>query len=326
MSNLPFWNGKHVLITGPDGFIGSHLTEILIKAGAKVSIYVKEKTSSNSIQCQLGNISHLKDSFFDIITGNIADKDALQLINKNNPEIIFHLAAKAYVPFSFDHPFEVMETNVVGTLNVLESTRLNSNIQRVIVTSSSEIYGTAQYSPIDENHPLNPTSPYAASKVASDRYAFSYYTTYGIPVSIVRPFNMYGPRHTYDMVPKFINSALKGDPITIYGDGNQSRDLLYVEDAVDAFLLMGSHENAIGRAVNFCTGKYHSVNKCARLIKKISCSSSGIIHVEKRDAEVLKLCGDPSLAKELFDWRPKISLEEGLQKNIDYVRKHGVNK
>ena len=320
------WQGKKVLITGPDGFVGSHLTEALLKLGAKVSVYVKEKTSDGPIQCQLGKIAHLVDEFEEIITGDIADKDAINLINRNGPEVIFHLAAKAYVPFSFDHPFEVMETNLIGTLNILEAARLNKNIKRVVCTSSSEAYGTAQYVPIDEKHPLNPTSPYAASKVAADRYSFAYWNTYGVPVSIIRPFNMFGPRHTYDMVPKFINLALEGKPITVYGNGEQSRDLLYVDDAVEGFLIMGSHPDAVGKAVNFATGKDYSVNYCAQKIKELTNSASEIVHVEERAAEVDRLCGDYSYAKQLFGWEPKVSFEEGLKRNIEFVKNQKTSK
>ena len=205
-----YWKNKNVLITGADGFIGSHLAESLLNDGAKVSVYVQEKSNVSPIQCRLKNIEHLRDKFVDIIPGNIASMDSINLIQKNKPEVLFHLAAKAFVDFSFNHPYEVMQTNVMGTLNVLEATRLNDSIKRVVCTSSSEVYGTAQYSPMDEHHPLNPSTPYAASKVAADRYCYAYWNTYGIPVAIIRPFNTFGPRHTYDVVPKLIESALNG--------------------------------------------------------------------------------------------------------------------
>ena len=212
-----FWNKKRVLITGADGFVGSHLTEALLRLGAKVSIYVKESSSLGSVQCRLININHIKDKLDTIITGDIGNKDSISLINRNKPEVVFHLAANAYVPFSFDHPYEVMKTNLVGTMNVLEAARISKTIKQLVCTSSSEIYGTAQYVPIDENHPLNPSSPYAASKVAADRYCYAYWNTYGVPVAIIRPFNMFGPRHTYDVIPKFISLALQNKPLTVYG-------------------------------------------------------------------------------------------------------------
>src|SRR3989338_4718083 len=257
--------------------------------------------------------------FEEIITGNIASQDAVELIRKNRPDVIFHLAADAYVPNSFEHPREVMETNLWGTVNVLEAARELPKIRRIVCTSSSEIYGTALYAPIDEKHPLNPTSPYAASKGAADRTAYSYANTYGLPVAIIRPFNTYGPRHTYDVIPKFIRLALSNEPLTIYGDGRQSRDFTYVSDMVEAFLIMGSHPDAHGRSVNFGTG--HDVNMIflARTIKRIAQSRSKIIFVKKRKAEVKRLVCDAGLAKRLFRWAPKIDIQRGLKENIRWA-------
>lgn len=317
-----YWKGKRVLITGADGFIGSHLTESLMLKGAEVSVYVPERVSIGSVQCKLDNIPKLQDKFREIITGDVSNEDSINLIKKNNPEVIFHLAAKAYVNFSFEHPFEVMRTNLIGTLNVLEAVRQNDSIKRVVCTSSSEIYGTAQHPQIDEGHPLNPSTPYAASKLAADRYCYAYWKTYGLPVAIIRPFNTFGPRHTYDVVPKFISLALENKPLTVYGTGEQERDLLYVEDTVRAFEIMGSHKNAIGKAVNFASGKSHTINYIAKKIVELAESKSEIIHVEKRLGEVDKLCGNYSLAKKLFGWEPRISFEEGLKRNIEYVKSH----
>lgn len=314
------WKGKRVLVTGGDGFIGSHLTEYLIKKGAKVSLYAQEKANFGAVQCKLKNVLHLKDKFEQILTGDISDKDSISLIKKNKPEVIFHLAAKAYVNYSFDHPYEVMQTNVVGTLNVLEAVRMSETIKRVVCTSSSEIYGTAQYSPIDEKHPLNPSTPYAASKVAADRYCYSYINTYGLPIAVIRPFNTFGPRHTYDVIPKFINLAVKNEPLTIYGDGEQQRDFLYVQDAVKGFEIMGSHKNAIGKFVNFASGKSYTIKYVAKKIVELSGSKSKIVHVDKRLGEVDKLIGNYSLAKKLFGWEPKVPFEEGLKLNIEYVK------
>jgi len=314
------WKDKRVLITGADGFIGSHLTESLIAKGAKVSIYVQEMPNADSIQCKLNNISHLRDKFVDVITGDISTRDSMTFIKKNEPEVLFHLAAKAYVNYSFDHPYEVMQTNVIGTLNVLEAARLNDSIKRVVCTSSSEIYGTAQKIPIDETHPLNPSTPYAASKVAADRYCYAYWNTYGIPVAIIRPFNTFGPRHTYDVIPKFIGLALNNETLTVYGSGEQERDFLYIEDTVRAFEIMGLHKNSIGKFINFATGKSYSINHIAKKIVEIAKSKSKIVHKDKRLGEVDILCGDYSFAKRLFNWEPKVSLEEGIKRNIEFVK------
>lgn len=316
-----FWNEKEVLVTGADGFIGSHLTEKLVYLGAKVSIYIRGASNSGTTQVRLKNISHIKNKINKIIVGDIGSKDAINLIKQNKPQIIFHLAANAYVPFSFEHPREVMITNLIGTLNVLDAA-MEYEIERIVYTSSSEVYGSAKYVPIDEEHPLNPSSPYAASKAAADRYCFSYWNTYGLPIAIIRPFNTYGPRHIYDVIPKFINLALKGDPLTIYGDGKQSRDFCYVDDTVSAFLIMGLHKKAIGEVVNFGTGEEVSIKDLTEKIIKISKSRSEIKYLPKRVAEVSRLCCDYSKAKKLFNWEPKVSLEEGLRKNIDWARQN----
>ncbi|GAH79014.1 unnamed protein product, partial [marine sediment metagenome] len=211
---------------------------------AKTSVLVRGTSHSGTVQYKFKNIYHLKDKLANTIFGDIGDGDIIPMIRKNNPQIIFHLAAIAYVPYSFEHPREVYHVNVLGTLNVLDAAKELEHLERVVVTSSSEIYGTAQSDRIDENHPLNPSSPYAASKVAADRYAYAYWNTYHLPIAIIRPFNFYGPRHIYDVIPKFIRMVLNEQPPTIHGTGEQSRDLTYVSDIVDAFLIMGSHPKA----------------------------------------------------------------------------------
>lgn len=322
MSTKQQWKGKKVLVTGADGFMGSHLTEKLVSLGAKVSVLVRGSSISGTYKYELKNIPHLKKDLQQIIAVNIASPDTTTLIKKNKPEVILHLAADAYVPYSFDHPFEVMATNLHGTLNVLHAAMKLSNLERVVCTSSSEIYGTALTPAISETHGLNPTSPYAASKVAADRFAFSYYLTYGLPVAIIRPFNTFGPRHTYDVIPKFIDLALKGKPLTVYGSGKQSRDFTYVDDMVRAFLVMGSHPKAVGQSVNFGTGTDISVNKTAELIVKHCGTKTQIVHIKQRLAEVHKLRCNPALAKKLFGWEAEVSFEEGLKKNIEWHRQH----
>ncbi len=313
------WNGLRVLVTGADGFMGSHLTEKLANLGAKVSVYVRG-TTDTTVKYKLKNIGHLENRLTSIITGNIANPDAIKLIEKDSPQIIFHLAADAYVPNSFDHPLEVMETNVIGTLNVLHAAMRLKEIQQVVCTSSSEIYGSAVYVPIDEKHPLNPTSPYAASKVAADRYCFSYWNTYHLPVAIIRPFNTYGPRHVYDVIPKFISLALQNKDLTVYGSGDQSRDFTYVDDMVRGFLLMGSEKKAIGEAVNFGTSKDISINETAEKIVRISGSTSRIVHATERLAEVTRLCCDYTKAKNMFGWAPTVDIDEGLRRNIEWAK------
>ena len=320
MKNI--WKNKRVLVTGADGFMGSHLTEKLINERAKVSVYIRGNSISGTVLYTLKNLAPFEKTFEEIITGNIASQDAVELIRKNKPEVIFHLAADAHVPNSFAHPREVIESNFWGTINVLEAVRTMPKVRRVVCTSSSEIYGTAQYAPIDENHPLNPSSPYAASKVAADRAAYSYFNTYRLPISIIRPFNTYGPRHTYDVIPKFIRLALEKKPLTIHGSGSQTRDFTYVEDMVEAFLVMGSHPKAIGASVNFGTGKDVSIKKTAEMIQSLTGGQCNIIYTPRRTSEVNRLVCDASLARKLFGWKAKFSLEEGLAKNIDWARRH----
>src|SRR3989338_7752405 len=240
------WKGRRVMVTGADGFMGSHLAERLLKQGASVTVYVRGNSINGTHLHTLKNTAHLEKRFRLILTGDIAAADAIDLIRDDAPEYIFHLAADAYVPNSFSHPIEVFETNLTGTLHVLQAARKIKRLKRVVCTSSSEIYGTAQYAPIDEAHPLNPSSPYAASKVAADRVAYAYFNTYHLPVSIIRPFNTFGPRHTYDVIPKFIRLALEEKPIPIYGVGIQTRDFTYIDDMVGAFLLMGHHPGGVG--------------------------------------------------------------------------------
>ncbi len=316
-----FWRGKRVIVTGADGFVGSHLTEKLVELGAKVLVLVRGTSANVGSNYFLKNLAQKTVKELDgIIYCDISSGDTIELIVKAEPQIIFHLAASAYVPFSFEHPLEVMSTNVIGTVNILEAARRLPDIERVVCTSSSEVYGTALTERISESHSLNPTSPYAASKVAADRYSYAYHFTYGLPISIIRPFNTFGPRHTYDVIPKFIWLALRNEPIVIYGSGAQTRDFIYVTDTVNAFLEMGSSARAVGEVVNFGTGRDISVIFVAKLIKRIAQSESEIVHVEKRIAEVDRLCCDNTLAKELFGWEPKIRIEQGLMENIEWAK------
>ncbi len=315
-----FWRQKRVLVTGADGFMGSHLTEELIRLGAEVSVYVRGTSECGTSMLRLKNLAHVKDKIKEVIAGDIGNPEAAQLIRKNSPQVILHLAADAYVNRSFTHPIEVMQSNLIGTLNVLTAATDLPEVEQVVCTSSSEIYGTAQKEKIDETHPLNPSSPYAASKVAADRYCYSYWNTYKLPIAIIRPFNTYGPRMLYDVIPKFIRLALNNEPITVYGSGKQSRDFTYVSDMVKAFLIMGSEKKAVGQAINFGTGNDVSINEVAEKVVKLTGTSSKIVHVEERMAEVDRLCCDSSKARDMFGWQPEVSLENGLKKSIEWAR------
>jgi len=313
--------GKKVLVTGGDGFMGSHLVEKLLELGAKVSIFARGNSVNGTNLFNLKNIGNFKDKLEKIITGDIGSSDSINLIAKNKPRIIFHLAADAYVPNSFEHPIEVKETNLDGTLNVMHAAMNIDGLEQIVTTSSSEIYGTCK-GPINEEHPMNPSSPYAASKAAADRYAFAYFNTYKLPVSIIRPFNTYGPRHTYDVIPKFISLALENKPLTVYGSGEQTRDLTYVDDTIRAFVIMGTDRKAVGQAVNFGTGVDVKIIDIAKKIKEYSNSKSEIVHLEARTSEVDKLLCDYTKAKKLFGWEPTVFIDEGLKKNIEWAKKN----
>ena len=316
-----FWKNKKVLITGSDGFIGSHLTEKLIDLGAKVTSVVRGTSINGTHKYTFKNLNekYIK-KLKKIIACDFSSTDIIQQIIKQNPQYIFHLGASAYVPYSFKYPLEVNQANLIGTLNILEASRQLKNLERVICTSSSEVYGSALKNKIDESHPLNPTSPYAASKVAADRYCYSYIRTFSLPITVVRPFNTYGPRHTYDVVPKFIKMALSNEDITIHGSGNQSRDLTYVSDAVDAFIAIGQSKRANQKVINFGTGKDYNINFLAKHIKKLSNSKSKIIHIEDRLAEVQRLTCDPSFCKKITNWSHKVDILKGLKLNIEWAK------
>lgn len=317
-----FYKGKRVLVTGADGFMGSHLCDKLVELGANVIAMVRGTSDSGTTGFSLKNSRHLLNRFEDIRAVDIASGDVVHTIKDLHPKVVFHLAAIAYVPYSFDHPREVHHANVLGTLNVLDAAREMPELHRAVVCSSSEVYGTALTDAIAEDHPLNPTSPYAASKVAADRYAFSYHLTYDLPVSIIRPFNYYGPRHIYDVVPKFITMVINGEAPTIYGTGEQSRDLTYVRDMVEAFLLMGSHPKAVGETVNFGTARDVTVKYLAEKIIEISGKKLTPVYVERRMAEVERLTCDYGKAKALFGWEPQVAIEEGLELNYRWSEAH----
>jgi len=321
-----FWKKKKVLLTGADGFVGSHLAERLIDLKAEVTIVVRATSNHGTSSYHFKNLSssYVKKCK-KIICCDISSTDIIRHIIKDNPQVILHLAANAYVPYSFEHPLEVNESNVIGTLNILEAARQIKGIEKIVCTSSSEVYGTALTKKINEDHPLNPTSPYAASKAAADRYCYSYIKTYDLPIVIIRPFNTYGPRHTYDVIPKFIKMAINNENITIHGDGKQSRDLTYVSDAVAAFLLVAEKKQCLQKVINFGTGKDYTVNFLAKEIKKISKSKSKIIYIPKRKAEVQRLTCDAKLCLKL-GWKSKVDIFEGLNLNIEWALKNWTKK
>ncbi len=317
------WTGRRVLVTGADGFMGSHLVERLLADGAEVSVLVRPRSVTGTVGAAFRNLGRVADRITGVLATDVAGPDAEAAIVDLAPSVVFHLAADAYVERSFDHPREVLRTNMDGTVTVLEASRRCAAIERVVVTSSSEVYGPAQSDAMREDHPLQPTSPYAASKVAADRMAMAYHRTYGTPVAVIRPFNTYGPRHVYDVIPKFIGLALRGEPLTVFGDGRQSRDFTYVDDMVDAFVRMGADTAAVGQVVHFGTGQATSIATLAERVVAACGVDVPIVRAPARAAEVSRLCCDASTARTLLDWSPLVSLDEGLARNVAWVRAQG---
>lgn len=313
---------RRVLVTGADGFIGSHLVERLLDAGHEVAAVVRGTSVVGTSELRLRNLASVRGRLAAVLAMDIAGGDATARMAEFAPQWVFHLAAEAWVERSFTQPAEVLRTNLGGTMAVLQLARQSPGLERLVVTSSSEIYGTAQAERIDERHPLDPTSPYAASKLAADRMAFAFVQTYGLPIAIVRPFNCYGPRHTYDVIPKFITRALAGQPLTVFGDGSQARDFTYIDDMVDAFVLAATHPEAVGRAINFGSGESITI---AALAARIVALCGVVVAIERgpaRAAEVARLCCDASVARGL-GWSPRVGLDDGLRRNIAWARAHG---
>jgi UDP-glucose 4-epimerase len=302
---------KRILITGGAGFIGSHLAEDLIKDGYSVKI-MDDFSSGNVVNI----LSLFNSRRFKFVRGSVTDKELVRNATADI-DVIFHLAAQIHVDRSIIEPKYTFEANTLGALNILDAA-LENNVELVVYASSSEVYGTAKYIPMNEDHPLNPASPYAASKVAADRLCFAYYNTYKLPIVIVRCFNTYGPRQRDTgyaaVIPKFIKRVLSGIPPLIYGDGTQTRDYMYIKDAVHAYkLVLKAYENVVGKAINFGTGREISILELANKILSLCGNNTGLIHVSPRPGEIQRLCADISLAKKELDFEPKYTIEKGLE-------------
>lgn len=310
-----------MLVTGGAGFIGSHLCEKYTKEGHTV-LCLDNFTNGNLV-----NIRHLLDyKNFKLINGDIRDFDLLEKVVRD-ADVIFHLASQIHVDRSIIEPRMTYEVNVLGTQNILEAAR-TYDVQKVIYVSSSEVYGSAEYAPIDENHPLNAPHPYGASKIAADRTCYAYIQTYHMNITIVRPFNTFGPRQKDSgyggAISIFAKRALNGMPPIIYGDGNQTRDYTYIEDLINAFHLILNHADPIDKPVNLGTGRDIKIIDLANTIIDL-CGQSGNIkpvNVEPRPGEVKRLIANNLLAKELFGWEPEYTLEDGLSKFINWYKNY----
>ena len=316
---------RTILVTGGAGFIGSHLVDRLLERNFKV-IVLDDFSSGN-----INNIwHHLTNKGFKLVRGSVLDKELVYSV-VSNVDLIVHLAAQVHVDRSILEPEYTVQVNTIGTLNVLEAARKHE-VELIIHMSSCEVYGTARYVPMDEKHPLNPTSPYAASKAAADRLAYSYYNTYKLPVVIVRAFNVYGPRQRDKgyaaVIPKFIRRVLGRRPPVIYGDGKQTRDYLYVDDMIRALELVMEHgEKLVGMAVNIGSGCEVSILELAYKILELADMQSELkpVFAPSRPGEVRRLIADIELAERELGFRPSIPLEEGLKRLIEWYKGGGYD-
>ncbi|MDR0404793.1 MAG: SDR family NAD(P)-dependent oxidoreductase [Oscillospiraceae bacterium] len=313
---------EKVLVTGAGGFIGSHLVEELVESGYKVRAFVRYN-SRGSLGWLDGECTHIK-SDLEVLKGDIRDQNAV-LDAVKGVDWVFHLAALIGIPYSYFSQDSYVDTNIKGTLNVLQAAkRLGTN--RVLVTSTSEVYGTASYVPIDENHPLKGQSPYSATKIGADKIAQSFYTSFGLPVTTVRPFNTYGPRQSMRaVIPTIIVQALSSDEIRL-GLLTPTRDLNFVRDTTRAFLEIAKSKQTIGEEINIASGREISVGDLARAIVDQINPNAKIILEEKRmrppKSEVDRLLGCNEKILALTNWKPRFSLEEGLVSTIEWFKKN----
>jgi len=310
---------KKVLVTGADGFIGSHLVEELLSQGYKVKAFCYYN-SFNSWGWLDSFSKELLDQI-EIFTGDVRDPNGVRTAMKGC-NIVYHLAALIAIPYSYHSPDSYVDTNVKGTLNIIQAAK-ELNIERVLVTSTSEIYGTAQYVPIDELHPKQPQSPYSASKIGADCMADSFYRSFNTPITIVRPFNTYGPRQSARaIIPTIITQLLNGFKEIKLGDLTPTRDLLFVKDTVKGFIQIANSDSLIGHECNIATNSEISMQKMADTLIEIINPDAKIVHDENRirpeKSEVFRLFGDNTKIIKHTDWKVEHTLKEGLQKTIEW--------
>jgi dTDP-glucose 4,6-dehydratase len=313
------WSGRRVLVTGAGGFIGSHLAERLARAGAEVRAFVRY--TSRGDHGWLEDVAADAAQSIEVFRGDLANPEAVQGA-MSGCEAVFHLGALIPIPYSYRHPREFVTANVEGTLNVLEAAR-REEPARVVHTSTSEVYGTAQRVPIDEEHPLRPQSPYAASKVGADQLALSYQRSFGTPVVVARPFNTYGPRQSARaVIPTIATQALARDVVEL-GATSPTRDFLYVEDTAAGIVACSEADGVDGEVVNLGTGSEISIGELAERILHLTGSEVSVSLDEERlrpaDSEVERLVADVTKARRLLDWQPRIDLDEGLRQTIEWL-------
>ncbi|MFC1977732.1 GDP-mannose 4,6-dehydratase [Chloroflexota bacterium] len=312
-------SNKRVLVTGAGGFIGSHLTERLVDTGAQVKAFIRYNSRNDWGLLEL--LPRDKLSEVEIITGDLRDSDAIRHAAEGT-DIIFHLGSLIAIPYSYIHPREAIETNIMGTLNVLTAAREN-NVQRVVHTSTSEVYGTAQYVPINEDHPLHGQSPYSASKIGADMLAESFYRAFNLPVGTIRPFNTFGPRQSARaVIPTIITQALSREQIRL-GELHPTRDFTYVDDMVAAFIKVSEMPGFSGETVNIGSNFEISIGDIAGKVMTILGMKKEIVtdsrRVRPEKSEVDRLWCDNTRARKLLGWEPKVSFDEGLKSTIAWI-------
>jgi|MudIll2142460700_1097286.scaffolds.fasta_scaffold92777_2 dTDP-glucose 4,6-dehydratase len=312
--------GKQILVTGAGGFIGSHLVEALLGHSAQVRAFVHY--NSRNDWGLLEELGPSMTSGIEVISADLRDYHAVKQASKG-VEIVFHLGASIGIPYSLAYPNDVVETNVMGTLNILKAS-LENNVLRVVHTSTSEVYGTAQYTPIDENHPLNPQSPYAASKIAADKLAESFFRAYGLPVSILRPFNTFGPRQSLRAIIPTVITQLLDTRKVVVGSLEPRRDFTFVSDTVKGFILLAGKDGVEGETFNLGTKKDISIKELILLTSQII-GVTPEIEVDQRkirgkQSEVWRLLSENSKAAEILGWAPSYRLEDGLKSTVEWIR------
>ena len=316
--------GKRVLLTGADGFIGSHLLEVLLKEGCKVKAFCYY--NSFNTWGWLDTLSPQILNEAEVFTGDIRDPNGVRKAMEN-VDVVFHLAALIAIPFSYHSPDSYVDTNIKGTLNVLQAAR-DLNIEKLLVTSTSEVYGTALYVPIDEKHPKQGQSPYSATKIGADHMAESFYRSFGLPLTIVRPFNTFGPRQSARaVIPTIITQLLSGMKEIRLGSLHPTRDLLYVSDTANGFIEIAKSDLCIGEEVNIATNSEITVGDlAAKLIAAIS-PDAVIVSDDKRlrpeKSEVERLYGSNEKILKSTNWKQQVSLDEGLEKTIAWFKEAG---
>lgn len=314
------FHGRKVLVTGAGGFIGSHLCEALVEAGASVRAFViYDSLGSN------GWLDHSpRRADMEIVAGDLADRDSVRKA-VDGCDVVFHLGALIAIPYSYQAPASYVRVNVEGTLNVLQSAR-DTSVSRVVHTSTSEVYGTARYVPIDEAHPLQGQSPYAATKIAADKLAEAFFHSFAIPVVTVRPFNTFGPRQSpRAVIPTIALQCLNGSEVRL-GNLDPTRDFTFVADTVRGFLRAAQTENVLGETINLGTGREVSIENLVKLIGTACGVEPRIVQQDERlrpkGSEVERLCANAVLARRTLGWQPEVTLEEGLVRVVAWIREN----